>query len=107
MYNEIKSRTLSKFLINLDYDLEELEYTIDQQAQRIKQIEKENMDYLNKSIKDSWDVAGNTLNAILSTPKLDTVSASILNRIRDMNNIFEVHEYIDRVFNKIIVDKEI
>jgi hypothetical protein len=28
MYNEIKSRTLSKFLINLDYDLEEMEYTI-------------------------------------------------------------------------------
>jgi hypothetical protein len=28
MYHDIKSRILSKFLINLDYDLEEMEYTI-------------------------------------------------------------------------------
>jgi len=98
MYNDIKSRTLSKFLINLDYDLEEMEYTIEQQAQRIKELEKENMKYLNKSIKDSWDMVGNTLNAILSTPKLDTVSASILNKIRDMNDVETIHKYIDDVF---------
>jgi len=98
MDNDIKSRTLSKFLINLDYDLEEMEYTIEQQSQRIKELEKENMKYLNKSIKDGWDVVGNTLNAILSTPKLDTVSASILNRIRDMNDVETIHKYIDDVF---------
>jgi hypothetical protein len=98
MYHDIKSRILSKFLINLDYDLEEMEYTIEQQAQRIKQLEKENMDYIDKSIKDSWDMAGNTLNAILSTPKLDIVSASILNRIKNMKNIESIHNYIDEVF---------
>jgi hypothetical protein len=56
------------------------------------------MKYLNKSIKDSWDVVGNTLSAILSTPKLDSVSVTILNRIKNMNNIKSIHNYIDEVF---------
>ena len=99
-YNEtgFVSETMNRFMGKLDYQLYDMEQTIKEQALEIERLEKENMKYLDKSLQDSWETVGNVFNAILSTPKLDLLSATILSKIKDMNSLEEIRNYIDDVF---------
>jgi len=92
------SETMKEFIYNLDGELSYMEKRIKKQDKKIKQLEKEAMEHLDKTLKDSWASVGNTLNAIISTPKLDSLSATVLSKIKNMNDLSEIHEYIDKVF---------
>ena len=61
-------------------------------------LNKEMSKCIDEQFRNTWNNIGNTINAIIGTPKLDTVSASILDKIKNMDSIEEVKDYIDVVF---------
>jgi len=95
-----ESRTLNKFLYNLDDKLIFMEETIKEQDIEIKRLKKIESDYISKGVQESQNMMINTLSAILSTPELDPISATVIYKISNMGNVKDIHKYINKIIYK-------
>jgi len=106
---EIGSRTLKKAIYNLDEDLVRLENDNAYFKKENKRLEKLVSDQLHATMQAQQASMAATLAACISTPdltSLGTVGATVLVRIKEMDNIEDVHKYISEIINKEKNNKE-
>lgn len=68
-----------------------------------KKLNQEICSKVDKQLKEGSDMMTNTLKAILSVPDLNSlgpIGATILVKLRDMKNIEDVHNHIDKIFKQ-------
>jgi len=80
-----------------DYILE-LEEGVKSLDKKVEKLEKENLQLINNNYQKSMNISSN---AILDEPRLDPLSATILMKIRNMDSIEDIHNYIKKVIEKI------
>jgi len=93
----IKSKILGDAIFRLDYNILDMEATIKEQSLEIKRLKENNWELINKDIDKTNALSNNTLKAITSTPKLDSVSSMILFKIKNMDNMLDIKTYIDEL----------
>lgn len=64
---------------------------------KIKELQLEVNMFIHEKAKELFNGSNNTLKAIDGIPKLDVLSATLLDKIRSMADIVEVHAYINKV----------
>jgi uncharacterized coiled-coil protein SlyX len=97
---EIRSGFLQSIIHRVDEHLVEQEMIIEGQDEKIKELNKELGDRLDKDLKDSQLMIANVLSACVGTPSINSiglVGATVIAKIRDMDNIKEVKDYIEQI----------
>lgn len=100
---ELGSRTLKKAIYNLDEDILQLELHNKHLREDVKRLEKLVSDQLNATMRAQQASMAATLAACIGAPdltSLGTVGATVLVKIRNMNDIKEVHAYIKEIIDK-------
>lgn len=67
------------------------------QNAKIKELQLEVNMFIHEKAKELFNGSNNTLKAIDGIPKLDVLSATLLDKIRSMGNMIEVHTYINKI----------
>lgn len=101
---EVKSKTLDRFMRNLDNHLTGMEETIDALEVDRDKWRGDFMALQHQQLEAGNKMIANSLLACIDTPPLDAfspASAIVICKIREMNNIQQVHEYIDTIKEKI------
>jgi hypothetical protein len=99
------SYTLNQAFRSLDEDIQNLELDNFELRKKNRELEKELSDNLNERLKECNKSVANTLIAALSVPGYDAftpASAVVLQKIRHMKDIKEIHKYIDSIGEKVL-----
>ncbi len=97
---EFRSAGMWKFLGNIDDYILQLEEEVEFLKNENEKLKKEKYERIDRDFQSSMSNIGNTLNAILGTPKIDVISAVVLDKIRKTEDIKEVHKYIEEIFKQ-------
>ena len=97
---ELRSHFLLSMIYKVDEHLVAQEKMIEEQDNKIKDLQKKMSDRLNQDLASSQNMIANVLNACISTPSVNSlgpVGATVIARIRDMATIDEVKDYIEDI----------
>ncbi len=103
-----RSRILAKFMGGLDQTICEMEDTIQVQKEEIRQLNHQIAEDLNKRMQDGYAMIGNALMACIDKPDINAIGPSgavILSRIRDMQTIEQVQEYVNYLITEVKIDQ--
>ena len=97
------SDTLKRVFSNLDNKCFGMEQTIREQERIISDLNKEISANTHKQLQSGYAMIGNVLKACIGTGDINEMgpgAAIVLDRIRDMQTIEEVHEYVNKLFTE-------
>jgi len=105
-FEGVRSKTLQNALYSLDDHIGDMEYTIEKQQEKIKELQNKLFKEYNKSIENGNKMMANTLLAAIGIPEdistIGSVGATVMMNIYDMKDMKEVRSYIDKIRKKFL-----